>query len=99
MFYLVRGAPLNALRLIGSPDGIHWDAKSDTVISRIASDHPNTIVYDPRAGGMRCFRGRSKFTARASGQGVTDSGESRRGIARMTSRDLWTRWSTIRRRS
>lgn len=94
MFYKVRGAPLNALRLIGSHDGIHWDPQSDLAISRLGSDHPNAIVYDPHRDEYVMFC-RAKHIYRAPGQDkeMLNCGESRRGIARMTSKQLWTEWT------
>lgn len=94
MFYKVNGAALGGLRLIGSHDGIHWDPKSDLLLNRLPSDHPNSIVYDPlrQEYVMYC---RAKHIYRASGQGkeLLNCGESRRGIARMTSKQLWTEWT------
>ncbi len=94
MFYKISGMPLSGLRLIGSQDGIHWDPKSDFLVSRLPSDHPNAIVHDPQRQEYVMFC-RAKHIYRAINQGreMIDCGESRRGIARMTSRELWTEWT------
>jgi hypothetical protein len=41
------GKETDGIRLVGSHDGIHWDAKSETCIKHIHSDTLNSIVYDP----------------------------------------------------
>jgi hypothetical protein len=85
--------PLNGLRLIGSRDGIHWDVKSDMRIAKLASDTHNTIHYDAARDEYVMFC-RSKHIYRAPGQTkeMTSSGESRRGMSRMSSKQLWTEW-------
>lgn len=94
MFYKISGMPLSGLRLIGSHDGIHWDAKSDLLVSRLPSDHPNAIVYDPRRREYVMFcRAKQIYRARDQGREMINCGESRRGIARMSSPKLWTEWT------
>jgi len=94
MLYLMSTAPLNGIRLIGSHDGIHWDAKSDMRIARLSSDTHNTIHYDAARDEYVMFC-RSKHIYRAAGQTkeMISSGESRRGISRMSSKQLWTEWT------
>lgn len=100
MLYLERG-----IRLIGSRDGIHWDPDSDTLLSPIGSDHHNTIVYDPKLQEYVMFL-RAKHIYLAPGQreaydtiekgaaGVRlNTGQSRRGVARMTSKGFWDGWT------
>ena len=83
------------IRLIGSHDGIHWDEKSDTVISRIHSDHHNTVVYDAEHDEYVLFlRAKHIYLAPGQGRERIDSGQSRRGVARMTSKQLWTEWTS-----
>ena len=96
MFYLMHTAPLNGLHLIGSQDGIHWDAKSDMLIAKLSSDTHNTIQYDA-ANNEYVMYCRSKHIYRGPGQTkeMLSSGESRRGMSRMSSKQLWTDW-TIR---
>jgi hypothetical protein len=107
MLYRAKGAGsalANGIRLIGSRDGIHWDETSDTLLSPIASDHHNTVVYDPRIEEYVMFL-RAKHIYLAPGQkggyetiepGAAgerlNTGQSRRGVARMTSKELWTQW-------
>jgi hypothetical protein len=94
MLYTMSTAPLNGIRLIGSHDGIHWDVKSDMLIAKLSSDTHNTIHYDAARDEYVMFC-RSKHIYRAPGQtkAMISSGESRRGISRMTSKQLWTEWS------
>ncbi len=94
MFYIVTAAPLNGLHLIGSHDGVHWDTKSDMRIAQLSSDTHNTIHYDPARDEYVMFC-RSKHIYRAPGQTkeMTSSGESRRGMSRMSSKELWTEWN------
>jgi hypothetical protein len=90
MLYLGRG-PDNrrGIRLIGSHDGLHWDAQSDTLLAPISSDHHNTIVYDPQLAEYVMFL-RNKYIY--SDREKLDSGQPRRGVARLTSKELWTQW-------
>lgn len=94
MLYTMSAAPLNGVRLIGSQDGIHWDYGSDTRIARLSSDTHNTLHYDAAQDEyvMYC---RSKHIYRAPGQTkeMTSSGESRRGMSRMSSKALWSEWN------
>lgn len=84
------GADFNGIRLIGSQDGIHWDAETDTRIAHLHSDCHNSISYDPRTQRyvMYC---RSKHIYRTFRGEMVDTGASRR-VARMTSSKLWTDW-------
>ncbi|WP_395749193.1 hypothetical protein [Prosthecobacter sp.] len=93
MHYLMTSAPMNGLRLIGSQDGIHWDFAKDTRIAKLSSDTHNIIQYDAGHEEYVMFC-RSKHIYRAPGQTkeMTSSGESRRGMSRMSSRELWTEW-------
>ncbi len=94
MLYTMSTAPLNGVRLIGSNDGIHWDTASDTRIARLSSDSHNTLHYDPEHGEYVMFC-RSKHIYRAPGQTkeMLSSGESRRGMSRMSSKELWAEWN------
>jgi hypothetical protein len=108
MLYRAKGSGAawpNGIRLIGSPDGLRWDFKSDTLLSPIASDSHNTLVYDPHRQEYVMFL-RAKHIYLAPGQKGDyetieagpagerlNTGQSRRGIARMTSKDLWAQWS------
>lgn len=94
MFYIVTSTPLNGLHLIGSHDGIHWDEKSDMRIAKLSSDTHNTLHYDAERDEYVMFC-RSKHIYRAPGQTkeMTSSGESRRGMSRMSSKELWTEWN------
>lgn len=94
MLYLMSTAPLNGIRLVSSQDGIHWDFTSDTRIAQLSSDSANTIHYDAEHEEYVMFC-RSKHIYRAPGQTkeMLSSGESRRGISRMSSKELWTEWT------
>jgi hypothetical protein len=94
MMYQMSTAPLNGIRLIGSHDGIHWDAASDLRIAKLASDTHNTLHYDAARDEYVLFC-RSKHIYRAPGQTkeLTSSGESRRGMSRMSSKELWIEWT------
>lgn len=76
--------------LIGSNDGVHFDAGSDHRIQQLHSDTQNAIVYDPHQQQyvMYC---RAKAVYRAFGEEMIDTGESRR-IARIANKDLWGDW-------
>jgi hypothetical protein len=93
MSYTMSRTPLNGIRLVGSQDGIHWDLAHDTLIAKLSSDTHTNIIYDPARQEYALYC-RSKHIYRAAGQGreMIDSGESRRGISRMTSRQLWAEW-------
>jgi hypothetical protein len=96
MFYLGTGPddPRRALRLVGSHDGVRWDLEHDQLIARIGSDHHNCIVYDPRAKEYVMYlRAKHIYLAPGLGRERIDSGQSRRGVARMTSQELWTEWT------
>lgn len=76
----------NGIYLIGSHDGVHWDAKSRTRIANLASDHPNCIIYDPHLEEYVMFC-RAKHLYNVG----NDPSPSRR-VARMSSKELWTDW-------
>jgi len=80
----------NGIHVVGSYDGIHWDAASDTQVLNISSDTVNSVVFDPARGeyAMYC---RAKDRYLAGQTGMLDTGESRR-IARVAGKDLWTLW-------
>lgn len=84
------GRELDGIRLIGSNDGISWDAASDTRILHMHSDTLNSIVYDPKREEffMSC---RAKDRYRIFKGDIIDTGASRR-VARMVSKELWTDW-------
>ena len=93
MLYLATRVPLNGIRIVGSQDGIHWDVKSDTLIAKLPSDTHNTIHYDAAHDEYVMFC-RSKHIYHAIGQTKEplSGGESRRGMSRMSSKQLWTEW-------
>jgi hypothetical protein len=70
--------------------GIHWDAKGDTRIAHLHSDHHNTVVYDAGRNEFVLYCS-AKHIYRAFGDNMLDTGASRR-IARMSSPDLWADW-------
>ncbi|MBG86740.1 MAG: hypothetical protein CMO80_07555 [Verrucomicrobiales bacterium] len=85
--------PVNSgIRVIGSPDGIHWDRDSDTFLHLVHSDTNNGIVYDERAGRYVMFC-RAKDRYRRSRGDMIDTGASRR-ISRMSHDQLWEAWPT-----
>ncbi|WP_395743848.1 hypothetical protein [Prosthecobacter sp.] len=94
MHYMMTSAPMNGLRLVGSHDGIHWDFAKDKRIARLPSDTHNTLHYDAKSDEYVMFC-RSKHIYHAIGQtkDPLSGGESRRGISRMSSRELWTEWT------
>lgn len=94
MTYTMSTAPMNGIRLVGSQDGIHWDFANDIRIAKLSSDTHNTIHYDAGHDEYVMFC-RSKHIYRAAGQTkeMISSGESRRGMSRMSSKDLWSEWS------
>ncbi len=109
MTYLGGGtnATYRGIRVVGSHDGVHWDLENDVQISPIGSDHHNSVVYDPRLDEYVLYL-RAKHIYLAAGQrggfdtieegqaGVrVNTGQSRRGVARMSSRELWKPWSDV----
>ncbi len=94
MTYTMSTAPSNGIRLVGSKDGIHWDFANDIRIAKLSSDTHNTIHYDAEHDEYVMFC-RSKNIYRAAGQTkeLISSGESRRGMSRMSSKELWTEWT------
>ena len=94
MLYLGSTAPLNGIRLAGSQDGIHWDEKSDKCIAKLSSDTHNTLHYDAAHEEYVIFC-RSKHIYHALGQtkDPLSGGESRRGMSRMSSKELWSEWA------
>ena len=84
------GKESDGIRLIGSQDGIHWDANSDTQLKHIHSDTLNSIVYDPRRKRffMTC---RAKDRYRRFKGSLLDTGASRR-VSYLTNDNLWTKW-------
>jgi hypothetical protein len=96
MLYLgTGGGGFNGIRLIGSKDGIHWDLNSDTLLADIASDHHNTVVYDPRRDEYVMYlRAKDIYLAPGQSKEPINAGQSRRGVARMTSKELWTKWAS-----
>jgi hypothetical protein len=100
-------AAYRGIRVVGSHDGVHWDLANDVQISAIGSDHHNSVVYDSQRGEYVLYL-RAKHIYLAAGQrGAYDTieegeagvrlntGQSRRGVARMTSRDLWKPWAGV----
>jgi hypothetical protein len=81
------GKDSDGIRLVGSNDGIHWDAKSETRIKHIHSDTLNSIVYDPARKQFVMFC-RAKHIYRTFKGNIIDTGASRR-IANPT---LWDDW-------
>ncbi|MCA9068355.1 MAG: hypothetical protein KDA84_05500, partial [Planctomycetaceae bacterium] len=84
------GGDFNGIRVVGSQDGIHWDANSDKRIAHLHSDCANTISYDPRREEyvMYC---RPKHIYRTFQGHIVDTGASRR-VARLTNKNLWSDW-------
>ncbi|MHC4879512.1 MAG: hypothetical protein ACYTGL_23915 [Planctomycetota bacterium] len=94
MLYRAKGAgggDYNGIRLIGSQDGVHWDADGDTQIAHLHSDCHNTISFDSATNQYVMFC-RAKHIYRAFGEGMLDTGASRR-VARWSSPTLWSDWS------
>jgi hypothetical protein len=85
------GGDYNGIRLIGSQDGVHWDADGDTRIAHLHSDCHNTISFDQTTKQYVMFC-RAKHVYRAFGETMIDTGASRR-VARWTSPTLWSDWS------
>lgn len=97
MLYLGTSAdhPRRTIRLVGSHDGVRWDLEHDQQIADISSDHANTLHYDPRTQQYVLYlRAKHIYIAPGQGRDRLDSGQSRRGVARMTSRDLWSQWTS-----
>lgn len=82
---------LNGIRVIGSQDGVHWDPQSDTLISRIPSDTHNTVVFDPRREEYSMYL-RAKHVYSRGLDERRDDGQSRRTVARLASKELWSGW-------
>lgn len=85
----------NGIRVVGSRDGIHWDAASDTLLHPLPSDTVNSIVHDPERREYVMFC-RAKDRYRVGDGEIIDTGESRR-IARMSSPRLWEEWRSAPR--
>ena len=93
MLYLATKVPLNGIRLIGSQDGIHWDVKSDTLIAKLPSDTHNTVLYDETRNEYVMFcRSKNIYHAQGQTKDPLSGGESRRGMSRMSSKELWAEW-------
>lgn len=86
------GRGKSGIRLVGSQDGIHWDAKGDTLIAALPSDTLNSIVFDPARKRYLMYC-RAKHIYRTFKGPIRDTGASRR-VALMTSHKLWTRWKS-----
>jgi len=84
------GKGSNGLRVIGSPDGIHWDKASDSLVKEISSDTMNGIVFDERRGEYVMFC-RAKDRYRRFRGDIMDTGASRR-VSRMSHTNLWEEW-------
>jgi len=85
------GAGNDGIRLIGSKDGIHWDAASDTLIKHLHSDTLNSIVYDSgRERYLMSCRSKDRYL-RSGGGAVIDTGASRR-ISMLSHETLWEEW-------
>lgn len=82
----------NGICLVGSQDGIHWDAAKSIEIAHLPSDTVNSIVHDPRRKEFVMYC-RDKTAYRTFQGDILDTGESRR-IARMASPELWTAWKS-----
>jgi hypothetical protein len=80
----------DGMRLVGSSDGIHWQADSEMRLKHLHSDTLNSIVYDPDRDRylMTC---RAKDRYRRFKGDMIDTGASRR-ISILTSDELWTEW-------
>lgn len=89
--YLLSYRDTDGMHVVGTNDGVHFDAKGDTPILKLHSDTMNSIVYDPHARLFRMYC-RAKAIYRAFGEEMIDTGESRR-IAMATSPELWSKWS------
>ncbi len=91
--YLMIAQDHGGINLLGSPDGIHWDAASSTRLVTMHSDTANSLVYDPQRREYVLYcRSKKKFE-REIAKASWETGEPRR-IARMASRDLWSEWSS-----
>jgi len=71
-------------RLIGSQDGIHWDAASDTCIATgYTPDAPNTIVWDPQ---------QERFVWFTRATNIYRNRGERRKVGRLEHTALWDEW-------
>ena len=87
--YLLLYSTSNGLNLVGSRDGIHWDAESVTRIKYLHSDTMNNVVYDPKRDRFIAYcRPRYVFRGWIDPR---DTGATRR-VAYLTSKELWTLW-------
>lgn len=86
------GREHDGIRLVGSQDGIHWDAASDKRLKHIHSDTLNSIVYDSQRKRylMTC---RAKDRYRRFKGDMIDTGASRR-VSFLTSETLWDEWES-----
>ncbi|MCS6852640.1 MAG: hypothetical protein NZ700_15905 [Gemmataceae bacterium] len=89
--FLLAYRDADGIHLIASRDGVHFDPASDRRIVPLPSDTQNAIVWDPHRNEYALF-GRAKTIYRATGDGILDTGESRR-IARLENKELWADWS------
>ena len=97
MLYLAGGSnrTYRGIRLVGSRDGVRWDLEHDALISAIGSDHHNTIVHDPKLNEYVLYlRAKDIYLAPGQGRDRVDTGQSRRGVARMASKELWSEWKS-----
>ena len=84
------GKEHDGIRLVGSHDGIHWEAASDVRLKHLHSDTLNSIVYDAsRQRYVMTCRAKDRYR-RLKGT-MLDSGASRR-VSFLTSDDLWGEW-------
>jgi len=87
------GKGMNGIRVVGSHDGIHWDAGSDSLITELHSDTINSIVHDGDRGQYVMFcRPKDRYLVGGATGNFLETGESRR-IARMSGADLWKPWT------
>jgi len=78
--------------IVGSQDGIHWDAAGESLIVSLHSDTVNSIVHDSDRGTYVMFcRPKDRYLVRGAGD-FLKTGESRR-IARRSGTDLWKPWT------
>lgn len=97
MLYLGTGpdGPRRVIRLVGSHDGVRWDLDHDQLICELGSDHANCILYNPERKEYDLYlRAKNLYLAAGQGKDRLDSGQSRRGVARMASPTLWTEWKS-----
>ena len=92
MLYRRQGGRDNAgIYLVGSHDGMKWDDANKMLIARLASDTHNNIVYDAQKDEYVMFCRSKHIYTDGPGRGKLDSLYCRR-VARMTSKELWTKW-------